>query len=62
MNTTMPVPPKPKHVNDTLGRAVVEPPTREAIERVQTWHHRNRQRLEMRRIISLLEDPRTYAR
>ena len=60
---TMPnPPPKPRHPNDLLGRAVIEPPTQEAVARVQNWHHRNRQRLEDNRILCLLEDPRSYVR
>lgn len=62
MNTTMPIPPKPKHVNDRLGRAVVEPPTQEAVNRVEHWRHVNRQRMEFNRIIRMLDDPKSYAR
>ena len=62
MNTAMHIPPKPKHVNDRLGRAVIEPPTQEAVARVERWRHVNRQRITLNKALSILEDPKTYAR
>lgn len=55
------MPPKPRHCNDTLGHSVIEPPTAEALRRVQQWRHRNRERLTFNRIMSLLGDPKSYA-
>lgn len=54
-------PPRPRHINDDLGRAVIEPPTREAIERISHWRHANRQRLEFNRVLRILDDPKSYA-
>lgn len=62
MITAMPVPPKPSHPNDRLGRAVVEPPTQEALARAQVWHHKNRQRITLNRVVAILADPKSYAR
>lgn len=56
-----PMPPKPRHCNDTLGHSVIEPPTAEALRRVQQWRHRNRERLTFNRIMSMLSDPKSYA-
>lgn len=61
MKTPIPVPPKPRHVNDTLGRAVIEPPTQEALNRAQVWRHKNRQRISINRVMAILSDPKSYA-
>jgi hypothetical protein len=49
-------------IEDALGRAVIEPPTRQALEAAQAWHHKNRHRMTLNRVLAIIGDPKSCAR
>lgn len=55
-----PLPPRPRHVNDCLGKAVVSPPDRESIERALVWQSKTARLRKFQQIITLLDNPKTY--